>query len=1039
MAFIPKDSFKPKDSFVVKDSFQPSETGKSAGFADKLKQAVTEAITGHPLGQDIRAMLGQKEEGMGAGQRVRGAAAMPILEGLRAVKDATVSGIKGDGALKGLIGEAGDRSFGELLPPEIQQINTGVPDPTNVTNPFMEIASRMIGPDKGKTMNVADAIKDAEELATIYAATKLGGPVKRVFKEIKKGTDTAVQRARYQIAKKMGKKFPVTKVSEGMAKAVADGKISVADAAKKNAQVFQQELQKRGAPTADIAKKARNIVGNKTSSGKELVVANIGADNKIYYGKPGELHFNLSNQHSAAIRKKMNLKPGDATWKDTGFAVPGGKFLTREEALKLTKVKSSIGNELDALDLREQAGKVDISSQDVTKSAEEVVNLLKVEEGIGAITRSSGALADSPAIAALKAGNPNLLGKTAEGVRDMMLQIGRPEMLVNWLDNFQPDGPNTKYIFNELVAADNYKLNEATRTKNVIMESLKGINLPKIYNKTLTVSGLKNAKGKLVKINRNEALDIYANSLNAHNRQVLNNTGVSDAMIKHVEKVLSPEEKQAVHKLMEYFAKDQYPMVADIHKKATGTDLEQEEYYWSLNNLEDVPVVSDLDDKMLFGAGKFTQSTPTQGFVKERIADPSLRIKKFDFFGKVYKHHANVEHYKAYRLPLQRVNKYVNTPAWKDNVIAKFGPDYYKVTKKWLDDIAYGGGKSVNNIWDKSARALRSNFATSVLGFNLISASRQPASFLQGAKMTGYIEAIKSVTKFGVDPWEMVKTAEDKSTMMRYRGFTQEREMQEILSGRSPISRIFDKVGPYQGMKELSMSLILTVDKMTTSIIWDAGYNKALKSGMNEEMAVEAADRVVRRTQPMGKDLYLPHLYREGEWLKSLTMFTNQLNQNFNLVTEEMLKEYSDKDGVLKKPMNLMAVLVPLLIGGYYMGVLNNKKQPTGGELAAETVNQFTGGIPLIGPMINYAGRVATGKYAYPASAAPPQIAGVLGATERIISSKKLSTKARHARLLTGYLTGIPMIQAERFWKGQPFGAAPKKKGSKKSKAKGFF
>jgi len=90
---------------------------------------------------------------------------------------------------------------------------------------------------------------------------------------------------------------------------------------------------------------------------KGLVVANRGADGKIYYGEPGQLHFHLSDKYSKQIRTKMNLKSGEPTWQDVGFARPGGEILSRTEALKATKVKpTTTPGELDAIDYRLQEG-----------------------------------------------------------------------------------------------------------------------------------------------------------------------------------------------------------------------------------------------------------------------------------------------------------------------------------------------------------------------------------------------------------------------------------------------------------------------------------------------------------------------------------------------------------------------------------------------------------------------------------------------------------------------------------------------------------
>lgn len=102
-----------------------------------------------------------------------------------------------------------------------------------------------------------------------------------------------------------------------------------------------------------------------------LAVANIGADGKIYYGKAGEIHLNLSEKYSNKIRTSKKLKEGEPTWKDLGFTDSSGEFLSRKEALKQTpktirskiskytkELKEELGGydaEMDALTYREIA------------------------------------------------------------------------------------------------------------------------------------------------------------------------------------------------------------------------------------------------------------------------------------------------------------------------------------------------------------------------------------------------------------------------------------------------------------------------------------------------------------------------------------------------------------------------------------------------------------------------------------------------------------------------------------------------------------
>ena len=116
---------------------------------------------------------------------------------------------------------------------------------------------------------------------------------------------------------------------------------------------------KKSMPKTGIAAKAGKYkTANKFVNDNTMVVANTGADGKIYYGKPGDLHGDIERKYSAIVRKNAGLKPGEATWKKVGFAEGKGKtVLTRKEALAKVDTKPSynVKGELDAGDFRDQS------------------------------------------------------------------------------------------------------------------------------------------------------------------------------------------------------------------------------------------------------------------------------------------------------------------------------------------------------------------------------------------------------------------------------------------------------------------------------------------------------------------------------------------------------------------------------------------------------------------------------------------------------------------------------------------------------------
>jgi hypothetical protein len=108
------------------------------------------------------------------------------------------------------------------------------------------------------------------------------------------------------------------------------------------------------------AAQSREVVGIFPKKG--VAPANLGADGVLYVGAPNSMHFNLSEKYSGSIREKLNLEPGDASWKSEGFVNPDGEFMTRQQAFEWVtanekKVRSSDNmneRELDAQDYYEQ-------------------------------------------------------------------------------------------------------------------------------------------------------------------------------------------------------------------------------------------------------------------------------------------------------------------------------------------------------------------------------------------------------------------------------------------------------------------------------------------------------------------------------------------------------------------------------------------------------------------------------------------------------------------------------------------------------------
>lgn len=139
---------------------------------------------------------------------------------------------------------------------------------------------------------------------------------------------------------------------------------------------------------------------------KGLVVANIGANGRIYYGETGDLHFNLSERYPHSER-------GD--WQKVGFAGPDGRVLNRSETLSWMreqgmpiKPSKNMLDELDAVDMAEQL-KTEAAKPEKKPTKKPAVSKIKQPD-----------LRDTPGYkerrAAIVKGITDLINKMAPGV-----------------------------------------------------------------------------------------------------------------------------------------------------------------------------------------------------------------------------------------------------------------------------------------------------------------------------------------------------------------------------------------------------------------------------------------------------------------------------------------------------------------------------------------------------------------------------------------------------------------------------------------------
>lgn len=577
----------------------------------------------------------------------------------------------------------------------------------------------------------------------------------------------------------------------------------------------------------------------------------------------------------------------------------------------------------------------------------------------------------------------------------------RPERILNMLDGWK-NGPMTRNVFDPLLQSKAQEM-AAIDQKEAMFKDIFGDMISQKY------ASEKYDIGRLRGVSKDFMLFVYANSFNRANRNHLYGSGINDQDIDNITQALTDREKGAVQDLFEYYDKVQHPELAKVWGEMKGEILGKERNYFPIMNLDKISSLNALEIEL---ARRSAARKPgfNRGFTKARVKS-TKGFNKFSFFETLYKNMENVEHYKAFAPSIKDATSVLYDSNIKAAIKQKYGDAIYEQLTQWVKDVAYGnGGKQVNDVMSTVSRFLRQNYAVSVLGFNLVTMAKQPASFIQGAGMIGPANAVGGLMEFMKRPLSLIKEVDSKSIFMKKRGMQQERELAEMARGRGAIGQLGAKK-VYQKLREASMAPILAADKITTTALWYGAYQKSLAEGTSDIDAQSYANEVIRKTQPTGSDLNLAGVFRGPEYQKLYTMFKNQLNQNFNLVYE-LYKKFGKQDkswGNVRKFIegNIMYALLPSML----IGLIGRKSLPDEPEdYAKDMLNQVGGGMLFIGPLMqDYA------TYS-PLSNIEKEVSAYK-------KSKKPETKLKHAVRGISHITGVPYIGIERAITRKPFGS----------------
>jgi len=476
---------------------------------------------------------------------------------------------------------------------------------------------------------------------------------------------------------------------------------------------------------------------------------------------------------------------------------------------------------------------------------------------------------------------------------------------------------------------------------------------------------------------------------------------------------------------------EHYNRLRQSHIEATDTDLGQEDFYTAMIRLEknDHAVNADMTDQLLQRHG-LKRAYAAKGFTIDRKEISPEHQKPIDIrLVSVWRSQvAKQEHYIHFAKPLKDLRKMLSNKEVKKTVEETLGKQGWGLIDNYLSRVAnpyiyngFDGGLRI------ASRTLRGNVAIAYLAYNLLTISKQIPSFILYAKDAGPTALMSSMIDFAQNPRQMWDMVREKDPQVKHAFI--ERELAELRRAKASIKdkTILDKyIKITAQVGDKGMVGIKFVDGIVRTIGWNAVYQKNLAQ-LGEAESVRLAQNATLRTQPAAAAKDIAQLYASDEILNWFTMFTNQLNNIWNLTTYDTFAYWNNKK-YQDSAMTLMAVSLNALA----IWILVNKRLPEDDDdLLDAATDQVLNMLPLVG-----AGAM-TGKRGWGAVTPPPIEA--VRATTATLSAKDKEKAAIEAVEKTLVLTGAPVVAIKRAVKLLETGDVVELIGGKKKEKKISF
>lgn len=511
----------------------------------------------------------------------------------------------------------------------------------------------------------------------------------------------------------------------------------------------------------------------------------------------------------------------------------------------------------------------------------------------------------------------------------------RPSRIFRMLDDWT-EGKFYDYFITEV----NEKMDKSiamtherrARANNKLKEL--GLSVPKLSKK--------NTFGEYT-FSRDEMIHIWLATQNPNSeRALLKGNKIPPDIITLVENDLSADEKALGDYLLQDFSEN-YQRLANVYELYMNQHMGKEKAYFPMIRTG----VWEKQDAEFWDQFKlrneYRTSYTDRSFTQNRIQNKNakqggIRLGAFHIWNEQVEKH---EHWIALGMHVKGMNGIVNRSQFKEPFSGKFGLQGYHFLTKYIEDVANPTLYKANVGASQVSRHLRKNAAIAYLSYNMLTMAKQIPSLALFMKEVGPLRILASAGKYvsGGTRWRDFVNQRDPQMLSRV-------VTKEIELIRRKEKNLYGRV--MTGIGETGMKGITTFDSIVTHIGWLAIYDKYVNT-LGEAEAIRRAQMTVLETQPSARAKDLAQMYKMGEGYNWMTMFSNQLNNIWNMTTADTT--YMWKSQQYGKLMGIVAgvgisTISMMLLAGWRPG---DDEEDFGTEFFKSGVNM----VPFLGKAIS--------------------------------------------------------------------------------------